>query len=65
MFAMFDDIYRNSKQDDRARVEKYCSATGADWAKTFYTMDGWNSFLQWEQSPETWKPIPSAMFFNA
>ena len=65
MFAMFDDIHRNSKQDEQSRVEKYCSATGADWAKTFYTMDGWNSFLQWEKSPETWKPNNSAMYFNA
>ena len=64
MFAMFDDIYRNSTQDERSRVEKYCAATGADWAKTFYSEDGWNSFLQWEKNPETWKPNNSAMFFN-
>ena len=64
MFAMFNDIYRNSTQDVRSRVEKYCSATGADWAKTFYTEDGWNSFLQWEESPESWAPNHSAMFFD-
>ena len=65
MFAMFDDIYRNTTQDERARVEKYCSATGADWAKTFYTVEGYNSFLQWEKDPGSWRPVPSAMFFNA
>lgn len=65
MFAMFDDIYRSTTKDERARVEKYCSATGADWAKVFYTEDGWNSFLQWEKDPKAWKPVPAAMFFNA
>jgi hypothetical protein len=65
MFAMFDDIYRNSTHDERERVERYCSATGADWAKTFYTESGWNSFLSWERDPETWIADPSAMFFDA
>lgn len=65
MFAMFNDIYRSTTKEERDRVEKYCSATGADWAKTFYTEDGWNSFLDWEQSPKTWKPVPAAMFFSA
>ena len=63
MFSMFNDIYRNSDQSERTRVEKYCSATGADLAKTFYTEDGWDSFLQWEMDPETWKADSSAMFF--
>ena len=65
MFAMFNDIYRYSTHDERERVEKYCSATGADWAKTFYTESGWNSFLSWERDPETWIADPSAMFFDA
>ena len=65
MFAMFDDIYRSSTQDERSRVEKYCSATGADWAKVFYTESGWDSFLRWEADPKTWIADPSAMFFNA
>lgn len=64
MFAMFDDIYRTTTAGERNRVEKYCAATGADWAKTFYTEDGYNSFLRWEQDPETWTPVHSAMFFN-
>lgn len=64
MFAMFDDIYRATTAAERDRVEKYCAATGADWAKTFYTNDGYNSFLQWEQDPEAWAPVRSAMFFN-
>lgn len=63
MFSMFNDIYRNSDQSERNRVEKYCSATGADWAKTFYTEEGYNSFLQWEANPQTWKADHSAMFF--
>ena len=65
MFAMFDDIYRNSTKDERDRVEKYCAATGADWSKVFYTTDGWDSFLQWERNRGAWKPVPAAMFFNA
>lgn len=64
MFAMFDDIYRATTAGERNRVEKYCAATGADWAKTFYTEDGYNSFLLWEQDPKTWAPVHSAMFFN-
>ena len=63
MFGMFNDIYRSTTKDERSRVEKYCSATGADWAKTFYTEDGWNSFLRWEVDPATWTADPSAMFF--
>ncbi len=65
MFAMFNDIYRNSTHDERERVERYCCATGADWAKTFYTESGWNSFLSWEKNSETWIADPSAMFFDA
>ena len=65
MFAMFDDIYRATSKDERDRVSRYCAATGADWAKVFYTEDGWNSFLTWEQNPTSWKPNPAAMFFNA
>lgn len=63
MFSMFNDIYNSTVKSERERVEKYCSATGADWAKTFYTEDGWNSFLRWEENQETWKADSSAMFF--
>lgn len=64
MFAMFSDIYHYTTQNERDRVNKYCSATGADWAKTFYSEEGWNSFINWEKDPKTWKPVHSAMFFD-
>ena len=63
MFSMFNDIHNSTTQNERERVEKYCSATGADWAKTFYTEDGYNSFLRWEENPKTWKADHPAMFF--
>lgn len=65
MFSMFSDIYNGTTNDERERVEKYCSATGADWAKTFYSEEGYNSFLSWERDPNAWKPDPSAMFFDS
>ena len=47
-FAMFSDIISSTSEETLEKVEAFCEKTGADWAATFYTVEGWQAFEDWK-----------------